>query len=38
MSQVYTWSELKHHNKPNDLYIVIQGHVYNVTDFQNEHP
>ncbi|KAL7905011.1 cytochrome b5-like heme/steroid binding domain-containing protein [Trichoderma velutinum] len=38
MSKLYTWSELQQYNKPNDLRIVIRGSVYDVTEFQNEHP
>ncbi|XP_052193435.1 delta(8)-fatty-acid desaturase-like [Diospyros lotus] len=30
--------ELKKHNKPGDLWISIQGKVYNVTDWVDEHP
>ncbi|KAH1080987.1 hypothetical protein J1N35_020748 [Gossypium stocksii] len=30
--------ELKKHNKPGDLWISIQGKVYNVSDWAKEHP
>ncbi|XP_050237706.1 delta(8)-fatty-acid desaturase [Mercurialis annua] len=30
--------ELKKHDKPGDLWISIQGKVYNVTDWMKEHP
>ncbi|KAL6982048.1 Delta 8 Fatty Acid Desaturase [Sarracenia purpurea var. burkii] len=30
--------ELKKHNKPGDLWISIQGKIYNVTDWKNQHP
>ncbi|XP_073310355.1 delta(8)-fatty-acid desaturase-like [Primulina huaijiensis] len=30
--------ELKKHNKPDDLWISIQGKVYNVTEWAKEHP
>ncbi|XVF22457.1 hypothetical protein REPUB_Repub12eG0174200 [Reevesia pubescens] len=30
--------ELKRHNKPGDLWISIQGKVYNVSDWAKEHP
>lgn len=38
MSKTYTWSELQHHNKTEDLFIVVRGSVYDVTKFQHEHP
>ena len=33
-----TCEELKEHNKPGDLWISIQGKVYNVSDWAKEHP
>lgn len=33
-----TSDELKQHNKPGDLWISIQGKVYNVSDWVKEHP
>ena len=33
-----TSEELQKHNKPGDLWISIQGKVYNVTDWAKEHP
>ncbi|TXG67228.1 hypothetical protein EZV62_008503 [Acer yangbiense] len=33
-----TTEELQKHNKHEDLWISIQGKVYNVTDWANEHP
>ena len=33
-----TTEELKKHNKPDDLWIAIQGKVYNVTNWSKEHP
>ncbi|KAL1549796.1 Delta 8 Fatty Acid Desaturase [Salvia divinorum] len=33
-----TSDELKKHNKPDDLWLSIQGKVYNVTDWANDHP
>ncbi|XP_028762089.1 delta(8)-fatty-acid desaturase 2 [Neltuma alba] len=33
-----TTEELKKHNKPGDLWISVQGKVYNVTDWAKEHP
>lgn len=34
----YTIEEVKKHNKDNDLWIVVDGNVYDVTDFRKEHP
>ncbi|KAI4314174.1 hypothetical protein L6164_027109 [Bauhinia variegata] len=33
-----TAEELKRHNKPGDLWISIQGKVYNVSDWAKQHP
>lgn len=33
-----TQEELKQHNKPGDLWISIQGKIYNVTDWAKTHP
>lgn len=33
-----TVEELKLHNKPGDLWISIQGKIYNVSDWVNDHP
>ncbi|CAD8209932.1 unnamed protein product [Paramecium octaurelia] len=33
-----SWEELALHNKKEDLWIAIEGKVYDVTDFQDEHP
>lgn len=38
MLKAYGWSELQHHNKTEDLFIVVRGSVYDVTKFQHEHP
>jgi cytochrome b involved in lipid metabolism len=35
---VYTWAEVRKHNKKNDCWIVINNLVYNVTNFQKQHP
>ncbi|EDW75048.1 uncharacterized protein Dwil_GK19965, isoform A [Drosophila willistoni] len=29
---------VKEHNKPEDLWVIIEDKVYDVTKFQNEHP
>ncbi|KAM7517105.1 hypothetical protein LguiA_006688 [Lonicera macranthoides] len=38
MEKYITAEELKKHNKREDLWIAIQGKVYNVTDWAKEHP
>lgn len=35
---VFTWNEVKRHNAKNDLWIVIDGYVYDITKFQKIHP
>merc|ERR1712154_224569 len=34
----YTWDEIKKHNQEEDLWVVIYNRVYNLTDFQIDHP
>merc|ERR1712046_548243 len=34
----YTLSELSKHNKGNDCWVVVDGNVYDVTEFLSEHP
>eukprot|EP01087_Luapelamoeba_hula_P012347 TRINITY_DN3431_c2_g1_i1.p1 TRINITY_DN3431_c2_g1~~TRINITY_DN3431_c2_g1_i1.p1 ORF type:complete len:143 (+),score=35.15 TRINITY_DN3431_c2_g1_i1:82-510(+) len=36
--KVYTKEEVAKHNTPEDLWMVVQGRVYNVTPFLEEHP
>jgi cytochrome b involved in lipid metabolism len=36
--KVYTWDEIKKHNKESDLWVVYKGKVIDVTKFQKEHP
>lgn len=38
MSQVFAASDVASHNKPTDLYIIIDQDVYDVTKFQEDHP
>jgi cytochrome b involved in lipid metabolism len=37
-SQTYTLNDVSSHNKKSDCWMVINGKVYNVTDFINLHP
>ncbi|CCD25591.1 Cyb5p NDAI_0F02730 [Naumovozyma dairenensis CBS 421] len=38
MSQIYTYEEIAKHNSPDDTWIVIEGKVYDVSKFLDEHP
>ncbi|KAL2753204.1 hypothetical protein ACRALDRAFT_1065447 [Sodiomyces alcalophilus JCM 7366] len=38
MSKVFTASDVASHNKPDDLYIIVDGDVYDCTKFQDDHP
>lgn len=38
MSKVFTTSDVASHKKPDDLYIIVDGDVYDVTKFQDDHP
>eukprot|EP01084_Bolivina_argentea_P130728 230785_1 len=34
----YTWDEIRKHNQEEDLWVVLYSRVYNVTEFQIDHP
>ena len=36
--KTYTIQDVSSHNKPNDLWLVVGGDIFNVTKFQHEHP
>ena len=38
MSQSFTSGEVASHNKPDNLYIIVDEDVYDLTKFQEEHP
>ncbi|CCC71144.1 hypothetical protein NCAS_0G02570 [Naumovozyma castellii] len=38
MSQVYSYQQIAEHNKPDDAWIIIEGKVYDVSKFLDEHP
>lgn len=38
MSKTFTASDVASHNKPGDLYITVDGDVYDLTKFQDDHP
>lgn len=35
---LYTWEEIRKHNKDTDCWVVLYGKVLNVTSFLNDHP
>lgn len=36
--QSFTWEEVQTHNKRTDSWVVLNGKVYNVTNFMKKHP
>ena len=34
----YTWSEIRKHNQEGDLWLVMANRIYDVTEFQIDHP
>lgn len=38
MAKVLSKEEVTAHKKPDDLWVVIDDDVYNLTEFQTEHP
>jgi cytochrome b involved in lipid metabolism len=38
MGRAFTTQDVAAHNKPNDLYIIVDEDVYDLTQFQDEHP
>jgi hypothetical protein len=38
MTKTFSAADVAAHNKPNDLYIVVDEDVYDLTTFQDEHP
>lgn len=36
--KIYTWEEIKEHTSLTDRWVVINGVVYNVTQWQKKHP
>ncbi|KAJ3027180.1 UNVERIFIED_CONTAM: hypothetical protein HDU68_004282 [Siphonaria sp. JEL0065] len=38
MSKKFTRSEVSKHNKPDDLWVIIDSNVYDLTDFSEAHP
>ncbi|VVB07371.1 unnamed protein product [Arabis nemorensis] len=37
-AKIFTLSEVSEHNQPHDCWIIINGKVYNVTKFLEDHP
>lgn len=38
MSKIFTAAEVASHNKSDSLYITVDGDVYDLTTFQDDHP
>lgn len=38
MSKAFSQSDVSSHNKPDDLYIIVDQDVYDLTKFQDDHP
>lgn len=38
MSNTYSQSDVSSHNKADSLWIVVDGDVYDLTKFQDDHP
>jgi hypothetical protein len=38
MSKTFTQADVASHNKPDNLYIIVDEDVYDLTKFQDEHP
>jgi len=38
MSKTFSTSDVASHNKPTDLYIIVDEDVYDLTAFADEHP
>lgn len=38
MSKTFTKDEVAGHKGPKDLYIIVDDDVYDMSEFQNEHP
>jgi len=38
MSKTYTEADVKSHNKPDSLWIIVEKDVYDLTEFQDSHP
>ena len=34
----YSWDDVKEHDKKNDKWLVIDGKVYNISNFMKKHP
>ncbi len=37
-NKVFTWEEVSKHNKPDDLWLVVEGKAFDVTKFMARHP
>ena len=38
LQNIYTWEDVKEHDKNNDKWIVLDGKIYNISNFMKRHP
>jgi len=38
MAKIFTKDDVASHNKPDNLWIIVDDDVYDLTKFQDEHP
>lgn len=38
MSKIVSYNDLAQHNAPDDIWIIVNGRVYDMTDFAPQHP
>ena len=38
LQNIYTWEDVKEHDQNNDKWIVLDGKIYNISNFMKKHP